>query len=125
MTSGEDNPLIAEWNTPYELPPFELIQTKHFEPAILEGIKEHQLEIEAIVDSKQAPTFENTIEAIENSGKLLNRVTTVFYNLTSADTNDSLQKLAQDLAPKLSEHSDNIKLNQKLFEKVKKFTTII
>lgn len=120
MTSGEDNPLIAEWNTPYELPPFELIQTKHFEPAILEGIKEHQSEIEAIVDSKQAPTFENTIEAIENSGKLLNRVTTVFYNLTSADTNDSLQKLAQDLAPKLSEHSDNIKLNQKLFEKVKK-----
>lgn len=119
MTSGQENPLIAEWNTPFEVPPFDKIKNSDFKPALLEGIKDHEKEIKDIVDTKAKPTFENVIVAIENSGDLLNRVTTVLYNLTSADTNDELQKLAQEMAPVLSEHSDNIYLNEALFKKVK------
>src|SRR5690606_2230517 len=77
MTSGNDNPLIAEWNTPFEVPPFDQIETKHFKPAIIEGIKEHENEIKSIVDSKENPTFENVIVAINNAGSTLNKVTTV------------------------------------------------
>lgn len=119
MTSGQENPLIAEWNTPFEVPPFDKIKNSDFKPAILEGIKEHEKDIKAIVDNKQQPTFENVIVAIDNSGEVLNKVTTVLYNLTSANTNEELQKLAQELAPTLSEHSDNIYLNDALFQKVK------
>ncbi len=119
-TSGHDNPLIANWETPYQTPPFELIKNEHFEPAILEGIKEQQKEIDAIVNSKEPATFENTIVALDNSGGLLSKVASVFYNLSSTDTNDTLQKIAQDLAPKMSEHSDNINLNEALFKRVKK-----
>ena len=119
MTSGQENPLIAEWNTPFEVPPFDKIQNSHFKPAILEGIKDHQKEIKAIVDNKEQPTFENVIVAIDNSGETLKKVTTVLYNLTSANTNDELQKLSQEMAPALSEHNDNIYLNDALFQKVK------
>lgn len=119
MTSGQENPLLAEWNTPFEVPPFDKIQNSHFKPAILEGIKDHQKDIQAIVDSKEQPTFENVIVAIDNSGETLSKVTTVLYNLTSANTNDELQKLSQEMAPALSEHNDNIYLNDALFQKVK------
>ncbi len=119
MTSGQENPLIAEWNTPFEVPPFDKIKNSDFKPALLEGIKDHEKEIKDIVDDKSKPTFENVIVAIESSGELLNKVTTVLYNLTSANTNDDLQKLAQEMAPLLSEHSDNIYLNEALFQKVK------
>ncbi len=119
MTSGQENPLIAEWNTPFEVPPFDKIKNSDFKPALLEGIKDHEKEIKDIVDDKSKPTFENVIVAIESSGELLNKVTTVLYNLTSAYTNDDLQKLAQEMAPLLSEHSDNIYLNEALFQKVK------
>lgn len=119
MTSGQENPLIAEWNTPFEVPPFDKIQNSHFKPAILEGINDHQKDIQAIVDNKEQPSFENVIAAIDNSGETLNKVTTVLYNLTSAHTNDELQKLSQEMAPTLSEHSDNIYLNDVLFQKVK------
>lgn len=118
--SGNDNPLIANWNTPYETPPFELIKNEHFEPAILEGIQEHQKEIDAIANSTTPANFENTIVALDNSGELLSKVASVFYNLTSSNTNEELQKLAQSLAPKMSEHSDNINLNEKLFSRIKK-----
>ncbi len=119
MTSGQENPLIAEWNTPFEVPPFDKIQNSHFKPAILEGIKDHQKDIQAIVDNKEQPSFENVIVAIDNSGETLKKVTTVLYNLTSANTNDELQKLSQEMAPTLSEHNDNIYLNDALFQKVK------
>ena len=119
MTAGEENPLIAEWNTPFEVPPFDKIKNEDFKPAILEGIKDHEKDIKAIVDAKDAPTFENVIVALDNSGDVLSKVTTVLYNLTSANTNDTLQKLAQEMAPTLSEHNDNIYLNDALFKKVK------
>lgn len=119
-TSGHDNPLIANWETPYQTPPFELIKNEHFEPAILEGIKEQQQEIDAIIKNNEPATFENTIVALDNSGALLGKVASVFYNLTSSNTNDTLQKIAQNLAPKMSEHRDNINLNEDLFKRVKK-----
>ena len=119
MTSGNDNPLIAEWNTPFEVPPFDLIENNHFKPAILEGIKDHEEEIKNIISSTEKPTFENVVVAIDNAGSTLRKVTSVLYNLTSAHTNDELQKLSQEMAPTLSEHNDNIYLNDELFQKVK------
>ncbi len=119
-TIGDDNPLLAIFETPYQAPPFDLIKNEHYKPAILEGIRVHQGEIDAIAAGKDAPTFENTIAALENSGTLLNRITTIFNNLNSAHTNDMLQALAQEMAPELSRHNDNIYLNEKLFARVKK-----
>lgn len=119
-TIGEDNPLLANYNTPYQAPPFEQIENHHFKPAIFEAIRINQQEIEAITENKDKPTFENTIVAFENSGALLNRITTTFSNLNSANTNDTLQALAKELAPELSKNSDNIFLNEKLFARVKK-----
>ena len=119
-TTMNENPLLeATFDTPYGVPPFDLIKDEHFEPAILEAIKQHQAEIDAIANSTEEPTFENTIEAMENSGSLLGRNARVFYNLTSANTNDKLQEIAKTLSPKMSEHSDNINLNDKLFQRVK------
>ncbi|MPT35875.1 MAG: peptidase M3, partial [Flavobacterium sp.] len=113
------NPLLAAYNTPYEVPPFHLIKNEHFKPALLEGIKIHQQEIDAITNNPAKPTFDNTILALENSGQLLNRVATVFSNLSSANTNDQLQAIAQEMAPISSKHNDNINLNEKLFARVK------
>src|SRR5690606_14563299 len=119
-TTMNDNPLlVATFDTPYGVPPFDLIKDEHFEPAILEGIKQHQAEIDAIANSTEEPTFENTIEAMENAGKLLKQNAGIFYNLTSANTNDKLQEIAETLSPKMSEHSDNVSLNDKLFQRVK------
>ncbi|MGQ3087751.1 MAG: peptidase M3, partial [Flavobacterium sp.] len=100
-TIGDNNPLLATFETPYQAPPFDLIKNDHYKPAILEGIRVHQGEIDAIAAGKDVPTFENTIVALENSGTLLNRVNTIFNNITSANTNDTLQALAQELAPEL------------------------
>jgi peptidyl-dipeptidase Dcp len=116
---GEDNPLLASYDTPYQLPPFSLIKNNHFKPAILEAISSNQKEIIAIAESKEKPTFENTIIALENSGTLLNRITTTLSNLTAANTNDTLQAVAKEVAPELSKNSDNIFLNEKLFARVK------
>ena len=113
------NPFFETYTTPYQVPPFHLIKNEHFKPAILEGIKKQEAEIEAIVTNKEKPTFENTVLAMENSGKLLSRVSTVFYNLNSANTNEEIQSIAKELAPKLSAHNDNINLNDALFKKVK------
>ncbi|MDV6169338.1 M3 family metallopeptidase [Flavobacterium sp. DG1-102-2] len=116
---GEDNPLLAAYDTPFQAPPFHLIRNHHFKPAILEAVTINQKEIDAIANSKEKPTFDNTIVALENSGSLLNRINTTLSNLTSANTNDTLQALAQEIAPELSKHSDNIFLNDKLFARVK------
>jgi len=119
-TIMNENPLLAEtFDTPYGVPPFDLIKDEHFEPAILEAIKQHQSEIDAIANNTEEPTFENTIEAMENSGSLLGRNARIFYNLTSANTNDKLQEIATKLSPEMSKHSDNINLNDKLFTRVK------
>lgn len=116
---GENNPLLAAYDTPYEVPPFHLIKNEHFKPAILEAIRVQQNEVKAIASNTAKPTFENTIEALENSGALLTRVNTVFSNLNGAHTNDTLQEIAKEVAPELSRNYDNIYLNEKLFAKVK------
>jgi peptidyl-dipeptidase Dcp len=113
------NPFFTKYNTPYEVPPFHLIKNEHFKPAILEGIKQHQAEIDAIIKNPKAPTFENTIVTMEKSGELLSKASTVFYNLNSANTNEEIQAIARELAPEISAHSDNINLNDALFQKVK------
>jgi len=116
---GEDNPLLANWDTPYQTPPFELIKNEHFKPALQEAMRIQQEEIAAIANSQAKPDFKNTIIALENSGSLLTRVNTVLSNLNSAHTNDALQAVAQEIAPELSKHNDDIYLNEKLFARVK------
>lgn len=113
------NPFFEAYDTPFEVPPFDKIENEHFSPAILEGIKQQQAEIDAIVNNPEDPTFGNTIEAMEKSGELLTKVSTVFYNFNSANTNDTIQAIAKELAPEISKHSDNISLNEKLFARVK------
>ena len=114
------NPLSAVYETPHQTAPFHLIKTEHFEPAILRGMEEHDREIEAIILNPEQPTFANTIVALEKSGALLDRVTTIFGNLLSAETNDEMQELAERMMPQLSEHSNNITLNADLFARIKK-----
>ena len=113
------NPFLTVSHTPFETTPFHLIKTEHFEPAMEEGMKVHNQEVDAIVNSPDAPTFANTIVALEKSGALLDRVTTVFGNLLSAETNDELEALAERMMPRLSEHSNNISLNEQLFARIK------
>ena len=113
------NPFFETYKTPHGVPPFHLIKLEHFEPAIREGIKQQQAEIDALTANTEAPTFENTIEVFERSGRLLERATTVFENLLSAETNDEMQELAKTLTPLLSEHGNNISLNEALFKRVK------
>ena len=112
------NPFFEKYNTPYHVPAFDKIKVEHFKPAFLEGIKQQEKEIDAIASNTQKATFENTILAMENSGKLLSEVSTVFFNLSSANTNAEIQKIAQEVSPLLAAHSDNINLNEKLFQKV-------
>ncbi|RAR50335.1 M3 family metallopeptidase [Flavobacterium lacus] len=117
--SFSSNPFFNSYNTPYNVPPFHLIKNEHFKPAIEEGIKKQEGEIKAITNNKSVATFDNTILALENSGELLSNVSTVFYNLNSANTNEEIQKIATEVAPLLSAHGDNINLNEKLFARVK------
>jgi peptidyl-dipeptidase Dcp len=114
-----DNPFFQEWNTPFEAPPFDLIRSEHFMPAFMEGMKLHSSEIDSIANNPEAATFANTLEAMEYSGIMLRRTSMVFDNLSQANTNDTIQKIAEDAAPLLSEHYDKIYLNEKLFTRVK------
>jgi len=113
------NPFFAEYATPFEVPPFDRIDTTHFQPAFEEGIKLQKNEIEAIINNADAPDFENTIYAFDRSGKFLTRVSYVFYNLNSANTNDQMQAIARNIDPVLTAHRDDIYLNDKLFERIK------
>lgn len=118
-TDNAPNPFYGKYHTPHETVPFDRIKTGHYEPAILEGIRRQNAEIDAIVQNPAKADFANTIEAFERSGELLDRVTSVFGNMLSAETNDELQELAQRIMPTLSEHSNNITLNEPLFARVK------
>ena len=118
-TQQEENPFFSAYNTPFETPPFDRIKEAHYLPAFQEGIKQQQTEVEAIANNSETPTFENTIEALERSGALLTKVSSVFDNLTEANTNDTLQNIAKEVAPLLSKLQDDINLNEKLFQKVK------
>ena len=113
------NPFLTAYHTPFETIPFHLIKTEHFEPAIEEGMKVHNQEVDAIIHCPDEPTFHNTIVALEKSGSLLDRVSTVFGNLLSAETSDELEAIAERVMPRLSEHSNNISLNEKLFARIK------
>jgi Zn-dependent oligopeptidases len=115
-----NNPFFETYKNKFGAPPFDQIKNEHYMPAFTEGIKQHQAEIDAIANSKDAPTFDNTIAAIDFSGELLKKVSTVFFNLYSCDTNSTLDKIAKDMSPVLSEHNDNIYLNEKLFARVQK-----
>lgn len=118
-TIQAQNPFFSAYKTPYDTPPFNKIKNEHYEPAIEKGIAEHQAEINKIVMIRAVPTFENTIVPLEESGKLLSRVTSVFFNLLSSESNDEIMEIAQRIQPKLSEHSNSITLNEGLFQKVK------
>ncbi|MEM5540249.1 M3 family metallopeptidase [Olleya sp. AS48] len=113
------NTLLNNFSTKFNTPPFQSIKNKDFKPAILKLIEDTKLEIETIIKTTDAPTFKNTIEALEFSGQQLDRVTSIFFNLNSAETNDDLQKIAQDISPILTEFGNDITLNEALFKKVK------
>ena len=119
MNTHRENPFLHAYGTPHETVPFNRIELNDYEPAIREGMNEEDREIERITDNTEPPTFENTILALENSGALLERVTTVFFNLMSAETCDEMDALAEKMMPELSEHSNNISLNSKLFSRIK------
>lgn len=119
MNTHRENPFLHAYRTPHETVPFNRIELNDYEPAIREGMNEEDREIERITDNTEPPTFENTILALENSGALLERVTTVFFNLMSAETCDEMDALAEKMMPELSEHSNNISLNPKLFSRIK------
>ncbi|PVX50984.1 peptidyl-dipeptidase Dcp [Balneicella halophila] len=118
-TMAEDNPFAKESTLAHGFPDFANIEESDYAPAFEEGIKQKREDIDAIVNNSDDPTFDNTIVAMERSGKLLRRVSNVFFNITSAETNDNLRSIEKDLAPKLSKLSDDIKLNEKLFERIK------
>lgn len=114
-----DNPFFAEYGTPFEVPDFSKIKPEHFAPAFEEGMKQQAAEIDAIANNPDAPTFENTLEALDVSGAQLDKVSSVFFNQFSANTNDELKAINKEIAPKLAAHQDNINLNAKLFQRVK------
>ena len=113
------NPFFADFTTPYGVPPFDQIELAHYEEAFAEAMKRHNEEIEAIAINRDKPTFENTIEAMERSGAMISQVSNVFFAMNSCMTNEDMQAIAKDIAPKLSAHYDEISLNEHLFEKVK------
>jgi len=115
----DGNPFFEEYETPFKVPPFDKIENKHFIPAFEKAMKEHKSEIEAIVNNPEDPTFDNTVGEMVYSGKLMDKVTYVFYGLLSANTSDELQNIAQKISPKLSAHRDEIKLNPELFKRIK------
>ncbi len=116
---SSSNPLLSEWRTPFGVPPFAEIEDAHFAPAFEVAMAEQKREIEAIRSSDEPPSFANTIEALERSGKTLTRIRKVFFGLNGAHSNDAIRELARDLAPRLSAHRDDILLDRRLFERVK------
>jgi peptidyl-dipeptidase Dcp len=110
---------LTEFDTPYGTPPFDRITFEDYKPAFMAGMKQQTEEVNAIINNPEEPTFENTIEALDNSGAILTRVSRVFYGIRGANTNDSIRALAEELSPILSEHNDNIYLNEQLFARIK------
>jgi peptidyl-dipeptidase Dcp len=114
-----DNPLLKDWNTPFETPPFNTIEIKHFKPAVEEAIKLAEEEIRKITENSDLPDFENTIAALDRSGETLSKITSVLFNLNSAETNKSLQGVAQEVSPLLTRFSNDVTLNRRLFDRIK------
>lgn len=120
MAQNDSNPFFKEWKTPFQTPPFDEIKLEHYLPAFEEGMKVQKIAIDSILNSTDNPTFENTIEAMEISSEFLDRVDNVFFALNSSITNDQMQNIARKITPILTKHNDDINLNLKLFERVKK-----
>ena len=119
LESTNMNPFFTEYDTPYQIPPFKKIKDEHYMPAFNQGMKEQLEEIASITNNLESPSFENTIVELERTGKTLDKVSNVFFNLNSSNTNDQMDAIAKEISPKLSAHRDNIFLNRKLFERVK------
>ena len=115
----QENPLLQNWDTPFQSAPFSKIKNSDYEPAFKEAIKVHNSEIDSIINNKEKPTFKNTIEAFDYSGALLSKVEGVFYNLTSCNTNEELEKLQEKISPVIAAHSDEIMMNEALFNRIK------
>ena len=113
-----ENPLLSEFKTEFGAPPFNLIKNEHYKPAFKKGFDEQSQLIQAIIDNKETPNFDNVIAALDNSSPTLDRVSGVFFNLTSAENNDTIQAISEEILPILTEHGDNIYLNEELFKKV-------
>ena len=113
------NPFFQDYNTPFGTIPYSVIKNDHYVPAVNKGIEEAKAEINAIVNNTDAPTFENTLEALENSGETLTKVTSAFFNLNSAETNEQMQAIAQEISPLLTAHGNEIAMNADLFSRVK------
>ncbi len=113
------NPLLEKFETPFESAPFSKIKIEDYKPAFIQAIEEAKAEIDAITANPEAPTFANTIEAMELSGEKLGRISSIFFNLNSAETNDEIQEIAQEVSPLLSEFGNDVRLNQNLFERIK------
>ena len=109
---------MQEWDTPYGIPPFDKIKIEHYMPAIKAGIAQHEAEVQAIVDNPAAPTFENTVAALELSGSLLTKVMGVLYNLSETENSPEMEALIEEVTPLQSQHSDNIYMNKKLYQRV-------
>ena len=116
---GEGNALLRPFETPLRTPPFEQIRLADYKPAFEEGIRRHEAEIEAIAGNREEPTFENTVAAYDRSGELLDRVSSIFFNLQSACTSDEMMALAMEISPMVTAHSDAVRMNPKLFARVK------
>lgn len=119
MTQAASNPFLGKYKTPFETPPFDKIKTEHYEPAFKEGIRQLDEEVIGIANTTESPTFKNTVVALERAGKLLNHVSSAFFNVLSAEANDEMMEISERVSPLLSESSNNIYLNEKLFARVK------
>jgi peptidyl-dipeptidase Dcp len=116
--TASDNPLLADWTAPFGVPPLDGVRQEHFAPAFEQALSRHQAEIAAVAGNSAAPNFDNTVAALERSGRLLSRVSNVFYVLAGADTNEAIQAIERDMAPKLARHWNEIHLNEKLFARL-------
>ena len=114
----EENPFLTEYTTPFQVPPFDKIENSHYLPAFEAGIAQQQAEIDSIVNNPATPTFENTILPYDKSGEILNRVSSIFFNMIECNSDDELQELANQILPMMSKHSDSIAMNPKLFERI-------
>ena len=119
MISCSQNPFFKEWDTPYGTAPFSQIKTEHYLPAFKEGIKQEKAEIQAIIDSKEDPTFENTIAAYDRAGELLAKVSGVFFNLAESDSTPEMQAIEEEVMPMITEAENEILMNEDLFKRVK------
>jgi peptidyl-dipeptidase Dcp len=113
------NPLLQEWETPYEVPPFHLIKSFHFKPAIIEAIRSAALEIDRITENPEFPSFENSVAELDRSGEKLGQIAAILFNLNSAETSKKLQSITQEISPLLARFSNDVTLNEKLFSRIR------